>query len=108
MFKKIKDIITIEESKELSIYSHFADYEEALLDTCKLIFPDERGVGCYYHYCKNLYKYVRQINLFQNELENKSNKILSDFYKIPFYIEDNEDEYLNSIYDKFTGKDYLN
>ena len=108
MFKKIKEIITIEETKDLSIYSYSIDFEEALLETCKIIFPKARGVGCYYHYCKNLYKYARQLNLFQKDFEKESNIMLSDFYKIPYRIEDNGDEYLNSLYKKYSGQKYIN
>ena len=107
MFKKIKDIITIEDSKELFIYSYSVDFEEALLDTCKIMFHKARCVCWYYHYCKNLYKYARKLNLFQKKLEAEINKMLSEFYKI-FYIEDNEDKYLNSLYEKYSGNNYLN
>ena len=44
MFKKIKDIITIEDSKELFIYSYSVDFEEALLYTCKIMFHKARCV----------------------------------------------------------------
>ena len=40
IFKKIKDIITIENSKELSLISYSVDYEQSLLDTCRTIFKD--------------------------------------------------------------------
>ena len=50
------------------------DYEVALIQACKILFQDIRGVGYYYHYWKKLYKQARKLNLF-NDKETKIQKI---------------------------------
>jgi transposase-like protein len=54
MFNKIKNIITLENEKNLDLISYSTDFKEGLLQALKEIFPNKRGVGCYFHYCKNL------------------------------------------------------
>jgi len=90
IFKKIKDLITIKNSKKLSLISYSVDYEQSLLDTCRTIFKDIRGVGCYYHYCRNLYKYVKQFKLLGNKKEKIGEDILKDFHPIPPRTNDNQ------------------
>ena len=106
LFNSIKEIITIEKSKELSLYSYSVDYEQGLIDTCKNIFPNVRGVGCYYHYCKNLYKQAKKLNLFKEDILDEANKMLEEFYKIPFYIQNEPENYINRIYTKYSDKKF--
>ena len=42
ILKKIKDIITIENTKELSLISYSVDYEQNFLETCRNIFQNIR------------------------------------------------------------------
>ena len=98
LFKSIKDIITLDNSKELLLLSYSVDYEIGLLKTCQMIFPNQRGVGCYYHYCKNLYNKAKKLGLMKNALIDETKKILEIFYKIPFIIQKiNIFEYLNKL-----------
>ena len=103
IFKKIKDIITIENSKELSLISYSVDYEQSLLDTCRTIFKDIRGVGCYYHYCRNLYKNAKRFNLIGNKEEKIGEDILKNFYSIPFRINDNQSYVLENLFKKLSN-----
>ena len=68
LFKKIKDIITLENTKELSLLTYCVDYEIGLLETFQNLLEKQREVGYYYHYCKNLYYKARKIGLIKQKL----------------------------------------
>ena len=84
--KKIKDIITLENTKKLSLLTYSVDYEIGLLETCQNLFEKQRGVGCYYHYCKNLYNKAKKFGLMKTEINEETKIMLECLYKIPFII----------------------
>ena len=108
LFKKIKDIITLENTKELSLLTYSVDYEIGLLETCQNLFEKKRGVGCYYHYCKNLYNKAKKLGLMKTEFHDETKIMLEYFYKIPFIIQKIKiNEYLDKIYKKYKDIKYL-
>ena len=54
LFKKIKNIISVEKSRTLNLMSYTVDYENALINALKKVFPESRTIGCYFHYCRDL------------------------------------------------------
>ena len=42
----MKEIITVDHTKDLNILSYSIDFEKGLLDAVKLNFPKPRAVGC--------------------------------------------------------------
>ena len=101
LFKKIRDIITIDEDEvyELSLYSYSVDYELELLETCKIIFPKIDAIDI----INNIsIKYSSHPTL--NELLNKYfsffediivtlylDKVLSDFINFLLSLENTTD-----------------
>ena len=62
LFKKIKAIITIENTKKLELESYSTDFEIALINALGIIFKEVKQIGCYFHYCKNIRKKELNIN----------------------------------------------
>ena len=62
LFNIIKYILTIENSTDLKLESYTLDFEIALQNTMSNLFPNQRCIGCYYHYCRNLREKARNIN----------------------------------------------
>jgi len=62
LFKQIKSIITLENSKELKLSSYTIDFELGLKNALEVIFPNIRPVRCYYHYFMNIFKNAKNIN----------------------------------------------
>ena len=55
LFQSIKNIITIEKTKDLnfkSITKDFADFELSLINVLEKVFPSVRKVGCFYHFAR--------------------------------------------------------
>ena len=75
MFKKIKDIITLEDNKDLSLVSYSEDYELALLNALIIIFPKPRPEGCYCHYYKNIYLNAEK-KIVRNRYKKKDRRII--------------------------------
>ena len=50
LFNKIKEIIKLQNEKKIELISYSTDFEESLIQALKEVFPDKRGVGCYFHY----------------------------------------------------------
>ena len=112
MFKKIISIITIENSKELKLVSYSIDFEKALIETLKTILPKIRTVGCFYHYCKNIYSYGKKLGLLKENLKDNSEELFSKLYEIPYkynFMKPKEIENIFSLYIKIDDlyKEYL-
>ena len=60
VFKKFRKIISIENSREFALQTYTTDFETALVNSLKKIFPNARRVGCYYHDVKNIRQYAKK------------------------------------------------
>ena len=60
-------------------------------------------MGCYYHYCRNLYKNAKRFKLIGNEEDTYGQEILKIFYSIPFKINDNKSNILENIFKKYSN-----
>ena len=105
MFKRIKSILTIEDTENLGLESYTLDFETALQKTFSEIFPLKRCVGCYYHYCRNLREKAREYNLLNKEHTEESNKMLKELYKAPFIYNDNN-QIIQEIKDNYYKKNH--
>ena len=85
-FKKVIDIVTIDKTKELEFISYSTDFENALSESLKELFQNKRGVGCYFHYTKNLLKKSKSLSLYSKELKTTTKDCLKKLYKITFII----------------------
>ena len=102
MFKKIKSIITIENTKVLKLESYSTDYEISLLTALKKIFKGIKQIGCYFHYCKNIRKNAIKLKIINNK-DSKCNELIKEIYTLPFKY---RGDYANmeEIYTKFSNK----
>ena len=123
--KKYIILYQLKIQKKLELISYSTDFEAALLDALKTIFPLKRSVGCYFHYCKNVYvkaknlsllnlednlytNKTKNISLLNKEEENCTDIVLKEFYKIPFIINNLEieiNDHIDNIFDKAKIKD---
>lgn len=99
LFKKIKNIITLENTRQIKIKSFSTDFESALLNEVKNNFSNIRGVGCYFHYCKLIVSHIKKYKLKKIKDFNY-NIFLYEITNIPF-IKDNLLKYLESIPKKY-------
>ena len=67
LFAKIINIITIDNTKTLNLFSYSTDFEIALLKALKDLLPKIKGIGCFFHYSKNLYKNIKKFKLKNNK-----------------------------------------
>ena len=105
LFTKIKTIITIENTKNISLLTYSTDFEVSLIESLKEVFPEQRRVDCYFHYCKNVYAKAKKLHILEKE-ENSDGKILlKNLYQIPFIINDLQEDVNNIVVYKF--KPYL-
>ena len=52
LFQSIKNIITIEKTKDLNLKSKTTDFELGLINALEEVFPGIRNVGCFYHFVR--------------------------------------------------------
>ena len=86
MFKKIINILTIEETTELSLESYTLDFEIALQNAFSTLLPNRRCVGCYYHYCRNVRAKAVEYKLFKSFIKVRSNEFLNEFINCHLFI----------------------
>lgn len=106
LFKQIKSLVTLENSKELNLTPYTIDFELGLISALNNIFPKIRCIGCYYHYCMNIFKHAKRYKLNNNE-SKKINEILNE-KQTPFKKNDKINsldniilKYNNEIYQEF-------
>ena len=84
LFNKIKYVLTIENSTDLKLESYTLDFEIALQNTMSNLFPNQRCIGCYYHYCRNLREKGREYKLLNKDYKDNTQTMLNQLYKLPF------------------------
>ena len=103
LFKKINNILTIEETKELKLISYTTDFEKGLINSLSNIFKNSRAVGCYYHYTRTIREKAREYELFNKANENTAKELLTILYKAPFTIIKNKN-ILTETCEKYSEK----
>ena len=48
------------------------------------LFPAQRCIGCYYHYCRNLREKAREYKLLNKDYKDNTLTMLKQLYKLPF------------------------
>ena len=101
IFGSVKRILTIENSKKLNLKTYCTDYKKSLIKAFSLNFKEARGVGCYYHFCENIYKNAKKFGIVakNNCLDYE---FLNLYYKLPFKIS-NDKNILDDIKNKYTN-----
>ena len=102
LFKKIKSIITIENSKKLELESYSTDFEIALINALGIIFKDVKQIGCYFHYCKNIRKKGIKYKLI-NKKNTKNNVLINELYILPYKYKGDKSN-IKEIYSKYTNE----
>ena len=67
----------------------------------KKLFPDNRRIGCYFHYSYKLSKKLKEYNLYTEKFIKISEDLLKELFQIPLKIPKDKKENW-SRYDSFT------
>ena len=67
LFNRIKIILTIEGTVNLSLKSYTIDFESGLINSLSKIFPNIKKVGCYFHYTRALRNKANKLKLLNSE-----------------------------------------
>ena len=89
-FKSFKNIITLEDTIQLSLISYSTDFEKALYNAIEDTFPNIRRLGCFFHYSYNIRKKLKEYNIIKKENAKDGETFLKDLLSIPFKIQNNE------------------
>lgn len=66
--------------QNIAIQHIMADYEAALRSSVLELFPDQQLHGCWFHFCKNVYKRARTLHL----VDQNANPIGQRVVKLAF------------------------
>ena len=90
LFKRINDILTIENSTELKLSSYTVDFEKGLINALNIIYPDIKCIGCYFHYTRALKKKRQELGFSSKNKYKIIEPLLKDLYRLPFiFYKDN-------------------
>ena len=103
LFKKIYDIIIIEQSKPLKLQSYTIEFEIGLINALKETFKTAKPVGCFFHYTRALRKKAKEIGLLSETDKIGVKDLLKELYAAPFYYYKDKNK-INSICKKFEEK----
>jgi len=98
------DIVTIDKTKELDFISYTTDFENALWESLRELFPNKRGVGCYFHYTNNLLKKSKSLSLYSKDLKLTTKECLKELYKLPFIINEKNNKYIDKLFSVYITK----
>ena len=102
LFKKIFDIISIEQSKSIKLKSYTVDFESGLINALKETFKDAKRIGCFFHYTRALRKKAQYLGLLAESDNNSFKDLLKEFYLAPFSYSKDKNK-INSICEKYIG-----
>ena len=97
-FKCLKNIITIENTKNLKLISYTTDFEQSLLNALKIVFPKIKAIGCFYHYTRNIKEKLKIMNLNKEEFKKENEDLLNVLFRLPFIYYKNKN-IIDNIFD---------
>ena len=103
LFKRILDIITIENTKLLELKSMTLYFEIGLINSLTKVFPNVKKIGCFFHYTRALRKKAKELNLLNNSNKNITLEFLKLLYKAPFIFAKDKN-YPNTICEIYLKK----
>ena len=120
-FQKIQENNIYRKFKGVCLQTYTTDFETALVNSLKKIFPNAKRVGCYYHDVKNIRQYAKKhylIKYRENKNEISSCKISTfirelclfpyKYHKNPNIIEETFNTYDNGTDLFLNFKNYFN
>ena len=103
IFKKVRNILTIENSVKLNWLSITIDFESALLESVKKVFKNIHIIGCMFHYIKNLRLNGLKLGLFSKNYQNITDQLIKDLSIISYKFFSNNN-IINDIFDIYDCK----
>lgn len=98
LLKNVKKLIFGEENEYLNILNITLDFENSLLNAVIYNFPNNKLVGCFYHYKAALYRVSKKIGFTKKKIiDDTLNSINSNQSNIPFKIALNSDYATNLL-----------
>lgn len=81
---KIKELITCKNKFPLKVNTITIDFEPAIINSAKNVFPNIHLIGCLFHYKQAIRRQLLSLGLYKREYINESNGILKICGKLPF------------------------
>ena len=101
LFKKIYEIISIEETSSIKLKSYTVDFEIGLINALKQIFKNAKPIGCFFHYTRAIRKKCQELGLLSKSESEGVKDLLKEFYLAPFsYYKDKNK--INSICERYS------
>ncbi|GLV46152.1 hypothetical protein CBL_02868 [Carabus blaptoides fortunei] len=69
--------------QDAAIQNILADYEAGWRNAVSVLFPNQNLHGCWFHYCKNVYKRARAFNLMHQDADPVARKIVKLSMALP-------------------------
>ena len=112
LFKSIKNILTYNNSVELSVQYIITDNEISLINAIRNIFPNIQRISCFYHYIQNLRKNCSKFKFLNKDYIEETKIVLKQLAAIPFLYKGNMDIFnmlINNIIEEHSEyADYIN
>ena len=102
-FKSFKNIITIENTKNIKLSSYITDFEQALISALKSVLPKIKAIGCFYHFTRNIKEKLKDLNLNKKELNKENKELLNAIFRLPFVYKKNKN-FIDNIFDNLAHK----
>ncbi len=91
-------LITLEGTLKLNIKTICTDFEPAIINIIKELFPQVRHVGCFFHYVQGLRREMGKLGLINECFEYE--KLLKELSSIPFTYNKNKN-IVNDLFANF-------
>ena len=76
VFKEIKEIITVNATLPILLQTYTIDYELALENALKLVFPSQKRIGCFFHYIQCMVLWLKKNGFGKKEYTKDSQEII--------------------------------
>lgn len=89
LFNSIKNFITLEFTKPLKLKSITIDFEISLINALRIVFPNVKLVGYFYHYSRAIIKKEKDLKIFDIN-NDKANNMIKSLLSLTFIIKFND------------------
>jgi len=100
VLQSVFNIITNDNNRSFNINSISTDFKEGLINATNKIFLKVRKIGCLFHFIKNIRLNLNKIGLYNTNISDKIDILLSRIGTIPFKIQNNN-KIIDEIFNEF-------
>jgi len=103
LFKKIYEIISIEETSTIKLKAYTVDFEIGLINALKQVFKNAKPIRCFFHYTRAIRKKCQELGLLSESEKDGLKNLLKEFYLAPFSYYKVKNK-INSICERYSEK----